>query len=471
MAMLQQAQLQSVLTRALAAAQALQDWHSSQPLHGDLDPEAFVFATDGRTSLRPPRPDRPLSLQQLRYASPERAGQLAPLGPRSDLYSLGLVLYEWLLGQAAFDSQDPLLLAYQHIAVAPDAPHRCNAGVPQPVSELVMRLLAKSPLARYASARGLADDLQCCLQQLGSQGQLRPFALGRSDRSAQLQRPDRLYGRAEEMATLVQLWQRAAQGTPSLCLLSAEAGMGKSALAQALQPSVQASGGQLASAPFAARAGASAYSAWLALCRSLLQALPADALEQLALGAHLSVLAEALPDMAARLGAPAPAPPLPGLAAQRRLHAALLELLAQLAQGSAPLLLFLDDLQWADAASIALLRDLLQAPRARHMLLLGAYREEAVDAQHPVRLLRSQLHSSQAPLLEMRLAPLNEEEVAALLADGCKHLSPLREPSAQLMRQGLGNPGRSWQLLQHWVLQGQLYFDRQRDGWRWAAWT
>jgi predicted ATPase len=284
-----------------------------------------------------------------------------------------------------------------------------------------------------------------------------------------LRRPERLYGRAEESATLMQLWQRATRGSASLCLLSGEAGMGKSALVQALQPSVQAAGGLLARAQFAARPGAPAYGVWLALCRSLLQALPLGAAERQTLGVHLPVLGEALPDLARSFGPPPPPPPLSGLGAQRRLHAALLELLTLRAQGQTPLLLFLDDLQWADAASLALLRDLLQAAGTSHLLLLGAYREEPVDASHPVTQLRRQLSQAQAALLEMHLAPLNQDEVAALLTDGCTRLSPLRETSTQLMQLGQGNPGRCWQLLQHWVLQGRLYFDRQRQGWHWAA--
>jgi serine/threonine protein kinase len=158
MAMLQQVQLQSVLNQALAAAQSLQAWHGHHAVHGDLDPQAFAFAADGSASLRRPRPDGSLALQQLRYASPERAARLGPLGPRSDLYSLGLVFYEWLLGHPAFATDDALLLAYQHICVTPLAPSRLNRGVPQPVCAVVMRLLAKSPLARYATAQGLVDD-------------------------------------------------------------------------------------------------------------------------------------------------------------------------------------------------------------------------------------------------------------------------------------------------------------------------
>jgi serine/threonine protein kinase len=156
--------LQAVLARALRIAQALEPLHASQRIHGGLHPETLEFLNDG--SLRPSslQPgDDALSLARLRYASPEQAGRLPVVDSRSDLYSLGLILYERLLGQPAFDSSDPLDLAYRHMAVAPVPPHVLDPEVPLQVSELVMRLLAKSPDARYATARGERAPCICCL--------------------------------------------------------------------------------------------------------------------------------------------------------------------------------------------------------------------------------------------------------------------------------------------------------------------
>ena len=425
-------ELQIHLTRALKLARQLEALHAQQRVHGSLHPGCIDFLADG--SLRLGRPavcdDKP-SAARLRYAAPEQAGHLPVVDARSDLYSLGLVLYEWLLGQPALEGNDPLDLGYRQLAVLPVAPHVLQPALSQPVSDLVMRLLAKSPEARYASARGLAHDLHHCLQQLETSGSIQPFALCSIDQGAQFRLPERLYGRERELAGLTRLFERAAGGESLLCLLAGSPGIGKTALVRALRDTVAAAGGRLVELRF----------------QRFPRELPGAALVQ--------ALREQLPG-------------LEGLGAQPPLHAVLPELFQRFASRSHPLLLLLDDLQWADGAALALLQSLLWAGRHAHVLLVGACCEDALDARHPLSHWLAALRQEQALAAEWRPAPLSLEQVAALIADTCFQISAPRELAALVMQKTLGNPFYTHQFLRTLVAEGRLYFDRQANGWRWS---
>jgi AAA ATPase domain len=478
MAALQQAQLESALARTLALAHALTELHAAQKIHGSLCPEALTFGPDGSVQLQTPAPlEQAVSRKRLRYASPEQAGPTPLVDARSDLYSLGLILYEWLLGPAAFDALDPLELGCPQVCVTPQPPHCVDPGVPWQVSQLVMRLLAKSPGARYASAGCLADDLQRCLQDLRASGQVTRLALGGSDVRAQFVIPEQLYGRAGEMTALVRLWRQAASGDVRHCLVRGSAGMGKTALVRAMRDTVVASGGMLVEGRFGAQQRARPYPAVLDACQTLLrQVLAGTQAErarwrtrlQAALGANLAVLQELLPEVEWITGRQPPAPQRTGLAAQQHMQRALMDLLALFAGPDHPLLLFLDDLQWADAPSLAFMRAVLRERSCSHLLLVGAYRDSAISIAHPLAQLVHALNQDHAGPSDIRLAPLSADEVAALIDDACSHISTLPALSSLVVQEAQGNPQGTRQYLHDLVAQERLRYDPASKGWCWS---
>lgn len=418
MTVLEQQDLRIPLARALRLAQQLVALHAAQRVHGGLHPGSIACSADG--SLRPYRPPTEeslsLSLARLRYAAPEQIGRLPVVDARSDLYSLGLVLYEWLVGEPAFDASDPLDLAYLQLAVLPLPPRVCQDAVPQVVSDIVMRLLAKAPDARYASARGLVADLQRCLQPLEAGNALLPFALCSADPGSQFLLPERLYGREREQALLRQLWQRGASGAPQLCLLAGSPGMGKTALVRALQEDIAREGGRHGVLPFRR---------------------PSD------------------------LGDPND-PAIP-----QRLQALLAELPGARAGRAQPLLLVLEDVQWADADALSRIQALARAARVSRLLMVAVWREDSADASQPLLQLCDRL-SQALPVCLLRPAPLTAAQVAALIADSCYRVSDVHGLAAWVLRKTQGNPFYTRQLLKTLVAEGRLYFDRQADGWRWC---
>jgi len=468
--------LQSFLDRAIRLCEALHAFHAQGMVHGALRPSVFVADMAERIVLAPPPPEEPLSLERLRYMSPEQAGRLPKLDMRSDLYSLGAILYEALTGQAPFLPDDALNLAHHHMAVAPRPPRLLSPGIPTPLSDLILKLLAKSPEARYASALGLLDDIRHCQQQLSTNGRIEPFDLGRLDRGSQFLIPDRLYGRDKEIATLDEIYDRAVRGEIVLCMVGGYSGIGKSALVRAMRTHIMASGGSLVEGKFDQYHRETPYSALIEAFKSLLRQVLGRTSQEIrqwreriieSLGENASVVIDVLPELERLIGPQPAAPELSGAAAQQRFNAVFSRLLTLFASRQNPLVLFLDDLQWADFASLALIRTFVREGSGAHLLMVGAYRDNEVDAAHPMTQMLDDLRREQAQIFEFLLGPLNESHVTQLIADTCHGIADAPGLARLVMRKTKGNPFFTRQFLQTMHKQGELYFDAEAHGWCW----
>ncbi|WP_104987348.1 AAA family ATPase [Sorangium cellulosum] len=485
--------LPTALRIASSVADTLAGLHQHRVIHKDIKPHNILvrweplatklidFGIATRLTREAQRAAHPGALEgSLAYMSPEQTGRTNRLlDHRTDLYSLGVTLYEMVTGVLPFQTTDPVDLIHCHIARHPPAPHEVAPHVPRAVSDLVMKLLAKAAEDRYQSARGLKADLDECLARLAATGSVAPFPLGQHDRGGELHIPQKLYGREEESARLAAAWGRASRGAAELVLISGYSGVGKSALVNDLSGPVVRSGGYFIVGKFDQLTRSTPYAAVAHAFRELVRRLlvePADVLARFrqrllrALGPSGQVLVDLIPELELVIG---PQPAVPALApveSQNRFHLLFQGLLRVFTAGEHPLALFLDDLQWADPASLDLFRLLLSEPSRQHLLVLGAYRDQEVDAAHPLRAVLRDLAQAGARVSEIHLAPLSLPDVGRLIAEslGCGE-EQVAELAAIVQGKTAGNPFFLGQFLGSIHHESLLTFDAPRGVWVWDA--
>ncbi len=467
-------ELDAALADCVAWAEALAQWHARHGVHGALQPGLFATSSGGGLRLLPPGPAT--GLERLRHQAPEQVGHAGAGEPASDLYALGVMVYQRLCGQPPFDTQDPLALCHHHLAVVPPRLEQRCPGLPPVLADLVHKLLEKLPAARYASTAGLLHDLRACQRAWREQRDIAPFALGQVDRGSRFRLPDRLYGRDAEIAALGRIYDRAVRGEVVLCMIGGYSGIGKSTLVRAMRAHIVASGGSLVEGKFDQYHRETPYAALIEAFKSLLRQVLAKPQAELAawrdavartLGENASVVTAVLPELERLIGVRPPAPVLTGSAAQQRFNTVFSQLLRLFASEQHPLVMFLDDLQWADFASLALIRTFVREGVGAHLLMVGAYRDNEVDAAHPMTHLLEDLCREGAQIVEFTVGPLAVADVAAMIADSCVAIDDAAGLAALVVRKTEGNPFFARQFLTTMVKQGDLSFDSAAGRWRW----
>ncbi|MDP3177976.1 MAG: AAA family ATPase, partial [Spirochaetaceae bacterium] len=416
----------------------------------------------------------------LPYLPPEQTGRVRwPVDRRADLYSLGVVLYEVLTGRLPFAASSAAELIHCHIARLPTPPSKIDAGIPPAVSGIVMKLLSKNPQDRYQSASGLKADLERTLEGLEREGVVPSFELGSEDRTGTLQHPQRLLGRERESRILSAALDQARDGFGELVLVSGPAGVGKTSLVCALEGMVRAEGGYFISgqhdeydrnAPYAALLQALIKLVDLVLKESAEELALWKASLALALGINAGILAEAIPRLGLILGEMPVATNPDSPEASKRLLIAFQALLKAAAERHRPLVVFIDNMQWADAAAVGLYVTLLSSADAPRLLFIGAYRDTEIYPSHPLGTAVRAL-ARLRPALRMialgNLSPsaLGEMVALSLTCDSAK---------AKSLAEGVygktsGNPLFAIQYLQSLREEGLLAFDPDRGEWRWSA--
>jgi len=475
----------ALLDLACRLATAIAAVHHHGVVHKDISPANIVVAGDGTPTLidfelaTTFAEERPSFIHQsqiagtLAYIAPEQTGRTGgAVDQRTDLYSFGATLYELATGRPPFGDGEPLQLIHDHLAVAPPAPIELNSEVPAALSDIIMRLLEKEPDRRYQSAVGLAYDL-ALVRDRGAD----PITLGARDFPLRLAPPSRLVGRDAEIEALRAAFAGAVEGRGRAMLITGAPGVGKTALIDELRPVVTASGGWFVTGKFDQNrsdvTSDAVAEALRALCRLLL-AEPEDRLAELrariarALGPHARLLASVLPDFAVLLDLPAAGLDEAAVSAEASLVQVTLDLLRAVVSPARPLVMVVDDLQWATSAPVAFVDAVLRDEDLDGLLIVGAYREAEIDAAHPWSAMLSRWDRLGCAPPRLHLRNLPAADLAGLLAEMMR-LPEARAVrlAAEVARRTDGNPYDTVELVNALRRDGVLV--PGDAGWSWNA--
>jgi predicted ATPase len=412
------------------------------------------------------------------YLSPEQTGRVnRPLDHRTDLYSLGCTFYELLTSELPFPTGDLLELLHCHLARAPRPPAALRPEIPPSLSAIVLKLMAKSPDDRYQSAHGVRVDLLACRDEQrhaarGAMSSAVSFDLGRGDVAAELRLPAKLYGRAREVGALLAAFDRVSAGETSLVLVTGYSGVGKSSVVRELYGPITARRGFFVAGKFEQYERNTPYAPVVQALQGMVQQLLCESADQIAAfrerllstaGPGCAVLIEVVPQLELCTGPLAPPPPLPPSDTHFRFLRAMRELVRAFARPEHPLVLFLDDLQWSDGASLDFIKNLV-AERVAHLLIVGAYRDNEVGPGHPLSLALRDVPSAEY----LRLAPLGLEDVTELIGDALRVGPATAAPLAAVVHDKTrGNPFFAGELLKALHADALIRFDHESGAWEW----
>jgi predicted ATPase/class 3 adenylate cyclase len=414
----------------------------------------------------------------LPYIAPEQTGRMnRALDWRADFYSLGVTFYELLTGLPPFLAADPLDYIYQHLAAAPEPPATRRPEIPEPLSDIVLKLLAKSAEDRYQGAFGLVNDLECCRSAWRADGAIAPFPLAQRDTPDRFRLPQRLYGRDTEIASLLAAFDRAAGGRAELMLVRGAPGIGKTAVVNEVQPAMVARRGQVIVGKFDQLQRNEPYSALVRAFGELVQRLLGEPelviaawRERIgrALAPNAGVLVEVIPVLELLLGLQPEVPELRGRDARNRFNLVFRSFVEAVARPEHPVVLFVDDLQWADLGSLELLQYVLADHQLSHVFVIGAYRDTEVYSSHPLVETIATIRAGGAPVHEIALDNLDAASVGALVADAVRATPEGAADLAELaVAKTAGNPFFLRRFLRYLAEEGHLRFDEAQGGWQW----
>ena len=481
---------------AAGVTEALAALHRQGVVHKDIKPENIFLSggPDGTVQVKltgfgvasmrsrehQEAPDPPEETAgTLAYMAPEQTGRMnRSVDSRSDLYALGIAFYRMLAGHLPFTATDPMEWIHCHIALEPPPLSQHRADLEGPLSDIVMKLLAKTPEDRYQTAEGLKADLQRCADECRILGCMVPFPLGARDIPDRLSIPEKLYGREREFEALLATFGRVAKtGAPELVLVSGYSGSGKSALVNELHKVLVPPRRLFASGKFDQYKRGIPYATLAQAFKRLIQPLLGKSEAELdswrqalreALGLNGQLIVDLVPDLKLIIGDQPAVAELEPRQAKARFQLVFRRFIGVFACSKHPLALFLDDLQWLDTATLDVIEDLLTQEDVRHLLLIGAYRDNEVSADHPLMRKLDAIRKAGAQVLEIVLAPLTLEKLNELTADAL-HCDPERAgPLAQLVHgKTAGNPFFAIQFFSALAQEGLVAFDHGEGRWSW----
>ncbi len=425
---------------AIHLTEALSEIHAHDVIHKDINPSNIVLTwadfrlkiIDFGISSWIPKENVGLGNPErlegtLAYISPEQTGRMnRSVDYRADFYSLGVTLYELLTGVLPFEEKDPLELVHCHLTRQPTQPATLRPAIPKVLSDLVLKLMAKTVERRYQSASGIRQDLQECRQRFEQKGVVADFPLGQGDRTHKLQIPQKLYGRADGLETLLAAFEKTCQGRKQMILVSGHSGIGKTSLVQEIYKPLTRRKGYYVASKYDQFQRINPYLAIATAFKQLLRLILTEDESRLAtwrkkvtdvLGQAGQVLVEVIPEIELLVGPQPKFEDLSGMEKQNRFNVLFPRFVQIFAQPECPLVVFIDDLQWADPASLHLIELLMKSEQIQHFQLIGAYRDNEVSEKHPLLLIIAEMEKAAVPITRIQLGPLSLTDINEMIAE------------------------------------------------------
>ena len=482
--------IRDILSVFCSLSKVLSELHRKSVIHNRLSPDNILLKTDTLTvklidlgestkySLKSTHMGNPAKLDgDIHYMSPEQTGRMNRITDhRSDLYAIGIMLYEFLSGKPPFNFQDPLELVHAHIAIKPKPLRSINSDNLQILEDIVSKLLEKSADRRYQSATGLNMDLEYCLDEFKKNKTIKPFELAQNDVSPRFQLSQKLYGRKEELKKLISTYNKTAQGQTHLMLVSGFSGTGKSALVSEIYGPITSSKGYFIEGKFDQYQRAIPYYAIIKAFDSLIHILLTETAAKLSriksdmlgvLGQEGKVLTDVMPALELIIGKQPAVADINSEDAQNRFNYVFQNWLSVLCTEKHPIVLFIDDLQWADSASLDLLKALMHKDD-NHFFCIGAYRDNEVSSAHPFSITLEQLKEQGIRIETIHVDNLSLHNLEELLADSLLTSTDNVHGLAELTQHKTrGNAFFVVQFLQSLAEKSLLNFNLQTRQWDW----
>ncbi len=494
--------LSEFLPVAIALCDTLDILYRQRVIHKDIKPANILINPETKqvklidfsiASLLPKETEEvkhPNVLEgTLAYLAPEQTGRMnRGIDYRTDFYALGVTLFELLTGQLPFQSADPLEIVHCHIAKPAPSACEIKPEIPVAIAKIIAKLMAKNAEERYQSALGLKHDLEKCLDRWKETGEIKPFELGERDICDRFIIPEKLYGREAEVQQLLEAFERIAGNThdhpkskiqnpkSELMLVAGFSGIGKTAVVNEVHKPIVRQRGYFIKGKFDQFNRNIPFSAFVQAFRDLMGQLLSESDAQLqvwksqilnVLGENGQIIIEVIPELERIIGQQPPAPELSGTAAQNRFNLLFQKFIQVFTTPEHPLVMFLDDLQWADSASLNLMQLLMGESERGYLLLIGAYRDNEVLAAHPLMLTLDAAIKAGAKVNTITLQPLSQASLNNMVADTLHCSERLAQPLTNLVAQKTqGNPFFATQFLKALHQDELITFDLKAGHWQ-----
>ncbi len=475
---------------AIKIVEIIGDIHNQRIIHKDINPSNIVwnresniikfidFGISSEISHVKSIEKNPNILEgTLGYISPEQTGRInRSVDFRSDLYSLGITFYEMLTSRLPFESNDIMELIHSHLAISPVAPDTVNAEVPKQLSEIIMKLLKKKPEERYQGVFSLKSDLVKCHEDFKKTGSINSFLIGQQDVSNRFQIPEKLFGRDKEIVSLIESYQRVLRGSKEVLFINGHAGTGKTVLIEELHIPVVEHKGYLISGKFDQLKHETPYFSLVQAFQDLIQQVLTEEQSQIqiwrrkvtqTLGKRAQIMIDVIPELELILGPQPEVEKLPPNESKQRFELEFQKFVGVCCSAENPLVLFLDDLQWADADSLSIIFRLMIDPDIEYLLLVGAYRDNEVEQTHPLIGTIEELKKAKITQNFIHLNSLQIDDIREVLVETLHNKDDINALTVVLHKKTKGNPFFVIRFLDSLYKDNVIFFDSHKGEWNW----